>query len=31
VASVMLVFSFVLLLIINALQGWMQNRYAKGS
>jgi sulfate transport system permease protein len=31
VASVMLVFSFVLLLIINGLQGWMQNRYAKGS
>jgi len=31
VASVMLVFSFVLLLIINALQGWMQNRYTKGS
>ncbi len=31
VASVMLVFSFVLLLIINGLQGWMQNRYAQGS
>ncbi|MEF8697890.1 MAG: sulfate ABC transporter permease subunit CysT [Candidatus Accumulibacter sp. UW20] len=31
VASVMLVFSFVLLLIINGLQGWMQNRYVKGS
>jgi ABC-type sulfate transport system permease subunit len=27
VASVMLVISFVLLLIINGLQGWMQNRY----
>ncbi len=31
VASVMLVFSFVLLLIITGLQGWMQNRYAKGA
>ncbi|KFB66399.1 MAG: Sulfate transport system permease protein CysT [Candidatus Accumulibacter vicinus] len=27
VASVMLVISFLLLLIINALQGWMQQRY----
>jgi len=31
VASVMLIFSFVLLLIINGLQGWMQNRYSKGA
>lgn len=31
VASVMLLFSFVLLLIINLLQGWMQNRYTKGA
>jgi sulfate transport system permease protein len=31
VASVMLIISFVLLLIINGLQGWMQNRYAKGT
>jgi sulfate transport system permease protein len=31
VASVMLIISFVLLLIINGLQGWMQNRYAKGA
>jgi sulfate transport system permease protein len=31
VASVMLVISFVLLLIINGLQGWMQNRYARGA
>jgi sulfate/thiosulfate transport system permease protein len=30
IASVMLVFSFALLLIINSLQGWMQNRYSKG-
>jgi len=26
-----LIISFVLLLIINGLQGWMQNRYAKGA
>jgi sulfate transport system permease protein len=31
VASVMLVISFILLLIINGLQGWMQNRYARGA
>lgn len=31
VASVMLIISFVLLLIINGLQGWMQNRYARGA
>lgn len=31
VASVMLIFSFILLLIINALQGWMQNRYTQGA
>ncbi|HZX32949.1 MAG TPA: sulfate ABC transporter permease subunit CysT [Rhodocyclaceae bacterium] len=31
VASVMLVISFVLLLIINALQGWAQTRHAKGA
>lgn len=31
VASVMLIFSFILLLIINLLQGWMQNRYSKGA
>ncbi|WP_153133460.1 sulfate ABC transporter permease subunit CysT [Dechloromonas hortensis] len=31
VASVMLIFSFILLLIINGLQGWMQNRYSKGA
>ncbi len=31
VASVMLIFSFILLLIINGLQGWMQNRYTKGA
>jgi len=30
IASVMLVISFALLLIINSLQGWMQNRYSKG-
>jgi len=30
VASVMLIFSFILLLVINLLQGWMQNRYTKG-
>jgi sulfate/thiosulfate transport system permease protein len=30
IASVMLIISFALLLIINALQGWMQNRYTKG-
>lgn len=30
IASVMLIFSFALLLIINSLQGWMQNRYSKG-
>lgn len=30
IASVMLVISFVLLLVINSLQGWMQNRYSKG-
>jgi len=31
VASVMLVFSFALLLIINGLQGWMHNRYGRGA
>jgi sulfate transport system permease protein len=31
VASVMLIISFILLLVINALQGWMQNRYSKGA
>ncbi len=31
VASVMLIFSFILLLLINVLQGWMQKRYAKGA
>ena len=31
VASVMLIFSFILLLLINVLQGWMQNRHAKGA
>lgn len=31
VASVMLIFSFILLLVINLLQGWMQNRYSKGA
>jgi len=31
VASVMLLISFVLLLVINGLQGWMQNRYTKGA
>jgi sulfate transport system permease protein len=31
VASVMLVFSFVLLLIINGLQGWMHHRHARGA
>jgi sulfate transport system permease protein len=31
VASVMLIISFVLLLIINALQGWTQNRHSKGN
>lgn len=31
VASVMLIISFVLLLIINGLQGWMQNRYRSES
>ncbi len=31
IASVMLVISFVLLLVINGLQGWMQNRYTKGA
>ncbi|MBW7901700.1 MAG: sulfate ABC transporter permease subunit CysT [Rhodocyclaceae bacterium] len=30
VASVMLIISFVLLLIINALQGWAQTRHGKG-
>jgi len=30
VASVMLLISFTLLLVINGLQGWMQNRYTKG-
>lgn len=30
IASVMLVISFALLLVINSLQGWMQNRYSKG-
>lgn len=31
VASVMLVISFVLLWIINALQGWMQHRHSSGA
>ncbi len=31
IASVMLLISFVLLLVINGLQGWMQGRYTKGA
>lgn len=31
IASVMLIISFVLLLVINGLQGWMQGRYTKGA
>ena len=31
IASVMLLISFILLLVINGLQGWMQGRYTKGA
>jgi sulfate transport system permease protein len=31
IASVMLLISFILLLVINGLQGWMQGRYTRGA